>query len=225
MRYFAKLAGSALLLCACLAPAQDLGPVDSAWLSVHNHADVVALLVKYHESGQYDYELRQVATAGMEYLQKRVDENKKEKLAAVFDIDETALSNWESMSACGFCDYKTQAKYYPPVNDPAIVPVLELYKLAQKLGVKTIFLTGRGEAQRATTIQNLTSAGYSGWAQLIMRPDGNSQPARIFKSALRQKLVDEGFTIVLNIGDQVSDLAGCCSERSFKLPNPFYLVP
>jgi hypothetical protein len=29
----------------------------------------------------------------------------------------------------------------------------------------------------------------------------------------------------LNVGDQASDLAGCCSERSFKLPNPFYLVP
>jgi acid phosphatase len=225
MRYFAKLAGSAFLFFACLASAQDFDAGASAWLSVHNHADVVALLVKYHDYGQYDYEIRQVATAGMQYLQKRVDENKKEKLAAVFDIDETALSNWDSMSTCGFCDYKTQAKYYPPVNDPAIVPVLELYKLAQKLGVKTIFLTGRGEAQRQATVQNLKSVGYSGWEQLILRPDGNSQPARIFKSAMRQNLVDEGFTIVLNIGDQASDLAGCCSERSFKLPNPFYLVP
>jgi hypothetical protein len=28
----------------------------------------------------------------------------------------------------------------------------------------------------------------------------------------------------LNIGDQASDLAGCCEDRIFKLPNPFYLV-
>jgi len=30
---------------------------------------------------------------------------------------------------------------------------------------------------------------------------------------------------VLNIGDQASDLAGCCALRVFKLPNPFYLLP
>jgi hypothetical protein len=29
---------------------------------------------------------------------------------------------------------------------------------------------------------------------------------------------------VLNIGDQASDLAGCCAERVFKLPT-FYSIP
>jgi predicted secreted acid phosphatase len=129
------------------------------------------------------------------------------------------------MNACGFCDYKTQGKYYPSVNDPPIVPVLELFRLAQKLGVKTFFITGRPEQQRAATIKNLNAAGYDKWEQLVMRPDNDSDPARIFKPIQRQKIVDSGYTIVLNIGDQASDLAGCCAESSFKLPNPFYLVP
>ena len=183
-------------------------------------------MVKYHDFGQYDYEIRQVATTAMDYLQRRVhDAQKDDKLAAIFDIDETTLSNWDSMVTCGFCDYRTQAKYYPSVKDPAIAPVLELFRLAQKLGVKTFFITGRSEPQRASTIQNLNAAGYSGWEQLVMRPDKNSDPASVFKPAMRQKIVDQGYSIVLNIGDQASDLACCCAEQSFKLPNPFYLIP
>jgi len=34
--------------------------------------------------------------------------------------------------------------------------------------------------------------------------------------------VDQGYAIVVNIGDQMSDLDGGFAERTFKLPNPFY---
>ena len=58
-----------------------------------------------------------------------------------------------------------------------------------------------------------------------MRPNDNTEPARIYKPARRQVIAAKGYTIILNIGDQASDLAGCCAERSFKLPNPFYFLP
>ncbi|MGH6919121.1 MAG: HAD family acid phosphatase, partial [Geminicoccaceae bacterium] len=35
----------------------------------------------------------------------------------------------------------------------------------------------------------------------------------------------QGFTIVANMGDQPSDLAGGHAERTFLLPNPFYRIP
>ncbi len=213
---------SALLLSA-FASAQDSTPT---WLSGANHGDIVLQLTRYHDYWRYDYEIQQVAAAGMEFLKTRVREAKKEeKLAAVFDIDETALSNWFQMQDCGFCSYLTQAKDYPTTKDPAIQPVLELYKLAKALGVKTFFITGRTEGQRAFTAANLTEVGYEGWVELIMKPDGSKDSAMVFKPAKRQAIVNHGYTIVLNIGDQTSDLAGCCAERSFKLPNPFYLVP
>ena len=41
----------------------------------------------------------------------------------------------------------------------------------------------------------------------------------------RKKLVDQGYTIIVNIGDQMSDLDGGFAERTFKLPNPFYFIP
>ena len=190
-----------------------------------NHTLVVERLMRYHDYGEYDREIQVVADSAREYLAAAVkSEPKAEKLAAVFDIDETSLSNWEAMSGCGFCAYSVERKLYTEDHDPAIAPVLGLYNFAKAEGVKVFFVTGRQGAERAMTIKNLNEAGYSGWTELIMQPDGNKLPAGIFKPKDRQEIVNEGYRIVLNIGDQASDLAGCCSERVFKLPNPFYLL-
>ena len=47
-----------------------------------------------------------------------------------------------------------------------------------------------------------------------------------YKSGERKKIVDAGYRIILNVGDQRSDLAGSPqAEVSVKLPNPFYYIP
>ena len=48
------------------------------------------------------------------------------------------------------------------------------------------------------------------------------QERRDFKAPERRKLTEEGYTILLSIGDQQSDLSGGYAERTFKLPNPVY---
>lgn len=197
----------------------------SGSLEPENHAIVVDRLIRYHDSGEYDREIREVANDARDYLDVRVKHAlKDEKIAAVFDIDETSLSNWEVMSGCGFCSYPSQVKLYPTAQGAPIIPVLELFNYARKMGVAVFFVTGRQNAQREATIKNLTDVGYSGWADLVMQPDGNKKPAREFKSLDRQRIEEKGYHIVLNIGDQASDLAGCCEERVFKLPNPFYMI-
>jgi hypothetical protein len=45
-----------------------------------------------------------------------------------------------------------------------------------------------------------------------------------FKTEVRRKLTAQGYIIVVNIGDQYSDLNGGYAERTYKLPNPFYLI-
>lgn len=191
-----------------------------------NHKFVVDRLLLYHDSGEYEREIREVANSARDYLAVRVkDASKDDKLAAVFDIDETSVSNWAALADCGFCSFSVQSKLYSVVNDPAIVPVLELYNFAKSKGVALFFVTGRPQSARDMTMKNLTDVGYSGWVDLITRTDATKQePARIFKSHQRQLITDKGYRIVLNIGDQASDLAGCCAERTFKLPNPFYLI-
>jgi predicted secreted acid phosphatase len=211
---------------ALFAQSGSGGPATpSASQEPENHALVVDRLMRYHDYGEYDREIREVANSARDYLEATAKSNaKEEKLAAVFDIDETSLSNWDAMADCGFCSYSVQSKLYSIAHDPAITPVLELFNFAKKKGVTVFFVTGRPESQRAITIQNLNDAGYSGWADLIMQPDGNKIPASVFKPHDRKEIENKGYRIVLNIGDQASDLAGCCAERVFKLPNPFYLL-
>jgi hypothetical protein len=46
-----------------------------------------------------------------------------------------------------------------------------------------------------------------------------------FKAPERRKIKERGYTIVLSLGDQESDLKGGYAERTFKLPNPVYYLP
>jgi len=41
----------------------------------------------------------------------------------------------------------------------------------------------------------------------------------------RQHIESLGFDIILDIGDQLSDLAGGFADRTFKVPNPMYCIP
>jgi predicted secreted acid phosphatase len=194
-----------------------------------NHAVTVERLMRYHDSGEYEREIREVANAARDYLETKFpDKSLNEKLAAVFDIDETSLSNWDVMAECGFCAYSVQTKLHPDPHGPAVAPVLELYNFAKSKGIAVFFVTGRPEKQRELTINNLREVGYDGWTDLIMQPNpapGEARtPARVFKPRNRQAIEKRGYRIILSIGDQASDLAGCCAESVFKLPNPFYLV-
>jgi predicted secreted acid phosphatase len=106
-----------------------------------------------------------------------------------------------------------------------IKPVLTLARLARDRGVAVFFLTGRSERSRTVTEGNLRRAGYE-WTALILKPDDLTTTSAVdFKAPERKKLVDQGYTIIVNIGDQMSDLDGGFAERTYKLPNPFYFIP
>jgi len=238
MRYLLIAATLGGLLASAFGQGTGAGPWTSS--EIVNHADFVTALVRYHDLGQYGYEIRQVANSAREYLESLLKEQHPTKLAAVFDIDETALSNWNLMLDCGFCSYQAQLALYPPGNVkcaatrvtytcdpenlPAIVPVRELYMFAKEHGVAVFFVTGRPENQRDWTEKNLKDQGYPPWDGLYMKPAGSSDTAAEFKPKKREE-ISKNYRIVLNIGDQASDLAGCCADRVFKLPNPFYLIP
>lgn len=61
---------------------------------------------------------------------------------------------------------------------------------------------------------------------MLLKPNALNTPSAVdFKAAERRKLVEQGYTIIVNMGDQMSDLEGGFAERTYKLPNPFYFVP
>ncbi|WCB92817.1 hypothetical protein DSM104299_01517 [Baekduia alba] len=147
------------------------------------------------------------------------------KLAIVFDVDETALSNYSAIVADGFVyGPKSQAEATDEIG-VAIKPSLDLYNLAKSKGITPFFITGRPEAQRAPTEDNLKREGFADWGQAFLKPAGFTGTTVQYKTGARTQIEQQGYHIVASVGDQYSDLAGGHADVAFKLPNPFYFLP
>jgi acid phosphatase len=225
------------LVAACLigaAGCASTGPSVSPVAAPPSLVEAKREVSTYVDSGRYEAEVSAVVDQAAAFLESRVPRGGK--LAIVLDIDETALSNLPSLRAndygfiisgpcdlprgpCGLLAWIGMARAEP------IKPVLTLARLARQRGVAVFFLTGRPERLRAATERNLRGAGYE-WTGVLLKPDAlTTQSAVEFKAPERKKLVDQGYTIIVNMGDQMSDLEGGFAERTYKLPNPFYFVP
>lgn len=194
-----------------------------------NIAIVKQKLVKYHDSGAYMNDVANVMQKAMQYLELRVARNdfNGKKPAIVLDIDETSLSNYPDMVHLDFGGTMDQIRLDEDKGiDAAIEPTLKLYRYAKDHNVAVIFLTGRFEEERQVTADNLHKAGYKNFDQLILR-DGihRKTPAFVYKTSVRKQLSENGYDVVLNIGDQMSDLRGGYADKAFKLPNPYYFIP
>ncbi len=181
-------------------------------------------IVAYVGSGAYDSDIKAVIAPAVTFVTERAAARRLgERLVLVLDIDETAISNFAQMRAQDF-------GYVPPVWDawvargeaPAIAPVLELFLSARRAGIDVIFITGRRESDRLGSEKNLRAAGFGDYAALWLKPNGANISTEQFKTETRRRIEAEGRTIVANVGDQVSDLAGGFSERTYKVPGPFY---
>ncbi len=195
---------------------------------------VKATLRDYHA---HVYHSHVAATLGdaRNFLRQRMKDKAVVKPALVLDIDETALSNWPNLAvndfgfiadgpcaASGACGFNAWVDLRLAT---AIVPTLELFNEAKALGVAVFFVNARRESQRAVTAANLTHEGYQDWARLVLRADSDKDPSvQPFKTGARAEIESEGFTILANVGDQESDLAGGHAECGFKVTNPFYLI-
>ena len=91
---------------------------------------------------------------------------------------------------------------------------------------RRLFITGRDETQRAATEKNLSDTGYGGYTELVLAPTGvHFAWAADYKTPQRAAIEARGYTIIANVGDQPSDLAGGYAQATFLLPNPFYRIP
>jgi predicted secreted acid phosphatase len=190
----------------------------------------------YYNSGAYHRDIIAVTAAASAWIAERATQ--VERPALVLDIDDTSLTNWEVIMAddfgrifngpcdslptgpCGWVAWDLRAA------TPAISQTLALFEDARDLNVAVFFITGRDESQRAATEQNLATTGYDDYQGLYMEPVGSHYAsAADFKAPQRARIEADGFTIIANMGDQPSDLAGGHAERTFLLPNPFYRIP
>ena len=200
-----------------------------------NIGDAIIAATAYHDSGQYHRDLAFVAGEATAWIAQRAPAVSRP--AVVFDIDETALANWEVIKRDNFgrpiagpCDLALDgpcgwAAWDQLAADTAIAPTLAVFRKAQEVKATVFFITGRPENQRAATEKNLRDTGYAGYARLYMVPnDAKFASATDFKAPIRAEIERAGYAIIANIGDQPSDLFGGHAEKMFLLPNPFYRV-
>ena len=194
--------------------------------SYENLSQLKQALVEYHDSKKYDRDVEKVINKAAAYIRQRAQSGET-NLAIVLDIDETALSGWERLQKLDFGrDRERFIEWVNAADAPPIQPTLELYGEAKRLGVKVFFISFRIESLAAMTRKNLEKAGYGTFDGLFCRPESDKSTSAVpFKTATRERIEQQGFKIIANIGDQESDLAGGHAERTFKLPNPFYLTP
>lgn len=182
----------------------------------------------YHESGAYLEEVSKIARDAQNYLDQRLREGIN-KPAIVFDVDETLLSNYEYLDKQVDFAYQKQlnvANEHLRNDLPPLTPVVDLCRYALNHQVSVFIITGRFERRKSATEANLKKIGCEGYRDIYFRETSEEiLPAADYKTAERKVITDEGYQILVNIGDQESDLRGGYAEKTFKLPNDMYLIP
>ena len=193
-----------------------------------NLSDAKAAVLAYVADGRYDRDLAAVATEARAWIVSRAAAKKPgERLAVVFDIDETVLSNLPVMREEDFgYDPREWSAWIKKAAAPALPSVKDVFLAARAADVAVLFLSGREDPRDVSgTAKNLHRQGMSDYAALQLTPPAlKTLSNRERKPAARAAWAAEGWTIIASIGDQESDL-GEHAERGFKLPNPFYKIP
>lgn len=212
-------------------------------------------ILHYYQSNEYAHDVEKVTTQAKLFLANNIIAMRKansvctqqmpqngdnaqpislassrcHKPAVVLDIDDTALSDYSSSLELRFGGrLQDLKKNEQKAQFPATPTVLDLYNFAKANGYAVFFITGRELDEKRATEINLRRAGYVNWDGIYYKPTGYSathHTVSIYKSAARKQLEDKGYDIVINVGDQLSDLAGGYADKSFKLPNPVYFIP
>ncbi len=180
-------------------------------------------IINYYESGKFDKELNHTIDNAID---KFKDVHTSDSDAVIFDIDETALSNYEINKQLDF-------GYVPALWDKWIQDekahangsVKNLYDFLVSKNFRIIFISGRKDYQFKATYKNLKDAGYTKFDTLIVRkPDENNLTALEYKSKKRVELTEKGYKIVGDVGDQYSDLDGPDHGIQVKIPNYMYII-
>src|SRR3954454_13097720 len=206
----------------------------------YNAGDWQDALRAYYTNRIYDHQITQVDQVAEATIDRfahasarkaamaraaRHRHRQRSKPAIVLDVDETTLSNYTAIDADDFT-FGTQSQAEATNEIGTAIPATKtLYDDAKARGVSIFFITGRREATRAHTAHNLETQGFTGYRQLILKPDASADSTVVYKRTARAAIERQGYKIVANIGDQYSDLAGGHALTAFKLANPFYFLP
>ncbi|CAN5518692.1 HAD family acid phosphatase [soil metagenome] len=199
-----------------------------------HHLPPIEEALKFSYSKQSQKEFDESVARGKAAIDKALAEqaaNKETKspaLCVVSDIDETILDNRpfierevakkvKTVNWDGFAAWVDEAEAKP------LKPSVEMLTYARKKGLAVFLISGRVEKLRRATITNLIKYGIA-YDGLYLRGNLDKSSAIPMKSAYRKQIEAMGYKIIVNIGDQFSDLSGGYSVDCEKLPNKMYYI-
>jgi acid phosphatase len=204
-------AATLLLACGAAAPAQE--PAAPA---------APGAIVAYHDAGEWARDTADAISGARSFLLGHLAGVRRP--AIVLDIDDTSLSSYDCLRAATF-ERSAMTACAQAATMPAIAPTRSLYRTARRRHVTVFFVTGRREAMRSASVENLRRQGFAGRIRLVLRPDGKRHGSNaVYKARERRRIEARGYRILLNVGDQRTDLAGGHATRGVKLPNPMYVT-
>jgi predicted secreted acid phosphatase len=209
---FALMVSNAVLSCPCGEVKLLSGVKESDFTAKEGLA--------FTKTSEYKKEFDAAISGAYQALKKHEGEK---NVAVVSDIDETLLSNIPFFEKNEDYKWNDFFKWAEEGIAPSLPETAAMLAAARKQGMPVFLITGRNEKMRKGTIDNLVrnQIAYDG---LYMRSDDDKREASVYKTAIRKKIEDMGYKIILNIGDQFSDLAGGNSEDCQKLPNKIYYI-
>jgi predicted secreted acid phosphatase len=192
----------------------------------------------------YITEMKAIEAAQWAYLDRarKVAVRAHHKPAIVFDADDTTLWTYDMEDAAMHFNFDPalQDVWVQDERFPATPGMVDFVNRARKRGFAVFGITGRNDDQKAATLGNLRKVGYQPFKakNFYTKWTGkgtSQQPAYVtclakcttveFKAGTRKHIESMGYKIVLNVGDQWSDLQGGYADRVVKLPNPTYFLP
>jgi predicted secreted acid phosphatase len=216
--------------------------------------DLIKLRILHYRCSQYDSDVAAVLVKAKRWIAKRASQVARPAVVLDIDETSLSnwtriYRDGYAYFAKGPCDLDKSGE---PCGDlawqaseqaPALKPTRDLYNFARCNDVRppckkveVFFITGRHVNDKKVehktptewTVENLGKAGYKGIEphHLYLRPANSSGPVAPYKTGARIDIEKRfNVTIIANVGDQYSDLAGGHAERTFKVPNPFYYIP
>ncbi|MFD5627675.1 MULTISPECIES: HAD family acid phosphatase [unclassified Streptomyces] len=173
------------------APAQVVASVTAARAGVD------------HATWQQD--VQAVIDQATPYVEQRTAHADGQKLALVFDIDNTTL--------------ETDFHPWYELPTPAVRASLELAEYARSRGAAVFFVTARPGIIYGLTKSNLKSVGYPVDGLYVRDLPDLFAEVSAYKTGKRAEIESMGYTIVANVGNNDTDLVGGHAERTYKLPD------
>ncbi len=218
--------------------------IDSAKATIRTYYGATSDGIADKKKSPYISEIAKLLNDQNAYLAQNA---KAGKPAIVLDVDDTTLWNYDMEDGAMHFNYDPvlQNTWVQDQLFPAVPSMVDFVDKAVKMGYTVFGLTGRNNDQEPATLGNLTKVGYGAtftadslFTKWTGKP-GSTQPSYItcattscttveYKAGTRaylQSAAGGGYNIVLNVGDQWSDLKGGGAAKVLKLPNPTYYLP